>query len=84
MDGLTLAHAIAADLPNAGTRLVTLTSLGQACSTEDLELANFETYLIKPVKRSRLFDCLVNTVNKAAVPDTVAKSDQPHPIAATR
>jgi two-component system, sensor histidine kinase and response regulator len=73
MDGLTLARAIMADSPIAHTRLVALTSLGQACSTEELKLANIDTYLIKPVKQSRLFDCLVNSVDKAPDHDTVAK-----------
>jgi CheY-like chemotaxis protein len=40
-----------------------------------LKLANIETYLVKPVKQSRLFDCLVNTMDKAVVRDTLAKSD---------
>jgi two-component system sensor histidine kinase/response regulator len=75
MDGLTLARAIKADLPIAGTRLVALISLGQACSTEELKLAQIDTSLVKPVKQSRLFDCLVNAMDKAPVPNTVAKSD---------
>jgi hypothetical protein len=46
---------------------VALTSVGAACSTEELKLADIDTYLIKPVKQSRLFDCLVNTAGKAPV-----------------
>jgi signal transduction histidine kinase/AmiR/NasT family two-component response regulator len=65
MDGLNLAHAIKADSLIADTRLVALTSLGQACSSEELKLADIDTYLIKPVKQSRLFDCLANTMSKA-------------------
>jgi signal transduction histidine kinase/CheY-like chemotaxis protein len=76
MDGLTLARAIAADLAIAGIRLVALTSPGQTCS-EEFERAAIDTYLIKPVKQSRLFDCLVNTIGGAAVLQTVAKSDRP-------
>jgi signal transduction histidine kinase/DNA-binding response OmpR family regulator len=76
MDGLTLARAITADLPIAGTRLVALTSMGQGGSTEELKLANIDTYLIKPVKQSRLLDCLVNTLGKGLVQGTVAKSDR--------
>jgi two-component system, sensor histidine kinase and response regulator len=75
MDGLTLARAIKADPLIAGTRLVALTSLGQACSTEELKLAAIDKYLVKPVKQSRLFDCLVNAMGKAPVRDVVAKSD---------
>jgi two-component system sensor histidine kinase/response regulator len=76
MDGLTLARAIAADSLIAGTRLVALTSPGQTC-TEELELATIDTYLNKPVKQSRLFDCLINTIGGAPVLHTVAKSDRP-------
>jgi two-component system, sensor histidine kinase and response regulator len=74
MDGLTLAGAVQADPRLAGTRLVALTSLGQAYSTEELKSAGIDSYLVKPVKQSRLFDCLSNTTNKDLVPDTVAKS----------
>ena len=68
MDGLTLARAIKADPTIAGTRLVALTCLGQACSSEELKLADINTYLVKPVKQSRLFDCLVSAMDKAPDP----------------
>jgi hypothetical protein len=42
-----------------------------------LKLATIETYLIKPVKQSRLLDCLASTVGEAAVHDPIAKADQP-------
>ena len=76
MDGLTLARTISADLSIAGTRLVALTSLGQT-GTEELNLAGIDTYLIKPVKQSRLFDCLINTIGEAPVHHAVVKSDRP-------
>jgi two-component system sensor histidine kinase/response regulator len=76
MDGLTLARAIKADSSIAGTRLVALTPMGQVCSPEELKLAEIDVYLVKPVKQSRLFDCLVNAVGKAPVRDTVTKSDR--------
>jgi two-component system sensor histidine kinase/response regulator len=75
MDGLTLAREIKADAPIAGTRLAILTSLGQAYGTQELKLADIDTYLVKPVKQSRLFDCLANTMGKAVVCDTAGKSD---------
>jgi two-component system sensor histidine kinase/response regulator len=75
MDGLTLARAIKSDPSIAGTRLVALTSLGQGCTTAELELAEIATYLVKPVKQSRLFDCLVNAMGKDLARDTFAKSD---------
>jgi two-component system sensor histidine kinase/response regulator len=75
MDGLTLARAIKADTAIAGTRLVALTSLGKTCGTEELNQAGMDTYLVKPVKQSRLFDCLVDTIGKASVRANVAKME---------
>jgi two-component system sensor histidine kinase/response regulator len=66
MDGLTLGRAIKADPAIADTRLVVLASFGQACSTEELKRAGIDTYLVKPAKQSRLFDCLVNVMGKVA------------------
>jgi CheY-like chemotaxis protein len=75
MDGLTLARAIKADSSIAGTPLVALTSLGKTSSAEGLRLAKIETYLVKPVKQSRLFDCLINATIKSPLCDTVARLD---------
>jgi signal transduction histidine kinase/DNA-binding response OmpR family regulator len=81
MDGLTLARAVTADLLLAGTRLVALTSLGQPSATEELTLAGIDTYLMKPVKQSRLFDCLVNTMWKAPMRQTGGvHPDRPAPL----
>jgi CheY-like chemotaxis protein len=76
MDGMTLARAIKSDPALPGTRLIVLTSFGQALSPAELKEAGIEAYLVKPVKQSRLFDCLVNAAGKTPVRDTVAKSDQ--------
>jgi two-component system sensor histidine kinase/response regulator len=64
MDGFTLARSIKADPAIAGTRLIVLTSLGQALTAQELTGAGIEAYLIKPVKQSRLFNCLVNAMGK--------------------
>jgi CheY-like chemotaxis protein/HPt (histidine-containing phosphotransfer) domain-containing protein len=66
MDGFTLARSIKADPAIAGTRLVVLTSIGQALSAQELRNAGIEAYLVKPVKQSHLFDCLVNAIGKTA------------------
>jgi AmiR/NasT family two-component response regulator len=50
--------------------------LDKALSPAELKEAGIEAYLVKPVKQSRLFDCLVNAAGKTPVRDTVAKSDQ--------
>ena len=77
MDGLTLARAIRADTSIAGTRLIALTSLGQVCSTEELKQAKIDTYVVKPVKVSRLFDCLVSAMGQSLARDIAANSELP-------
>ena len=64
MDGFTLARSIKADPAIAGTKLIVLTSLGQALTAQELTDAGIEAYLIKPVKQSRLFNCFVNAIGK--------------------
>ena len=64
MDGMALAKAIKADPAITSTRLVMLTSLGHRFSAEELKAVGLEAYLIKPVKRSRLFDCLVDVMGR--------------------
>src|SRR5260221_2851532 len=66
MDGFTLARSIKADPAIAGTRLVVLTSIGQALSGQELRNAGIEAYLVKPVKQSHLFDCLMNAIGEPA------------------
>ena len=66
MDGLMLAHAIKADPAIADTRLIILTSLGQIMGTEELKRIGIDAYLVKPVKQSRLFDCLVTVLDGTA------------------
>jgi two-component system sensor histidine kinase/response regulator len=77
MDGLTLARAIKADPAIAGTRLIILTSLGQALSAEELKELGIAAYIVKPVKQSRLFECLINAVAETLPENAFAKSAGP-------
>jgi two-component system, sensor histidine kinase and response regulator len=70
IDGLTLAREIKSDPIISSTRLVILTSIGDACSTEEMRLAEIDTYLVKPVKQNRLFDCLVNAISRATASES--------------
>lgn len=62
MDGLALTRAIKADPAIADVRLLILTSLGRRMTKAELHSAGIDAYLIKPVKQSKLFDCLVDVV----------------------
>ena len=66
MDGFTLAAAIKGDPALADTRLIVLTSMGHALRSAELKQLGIEAYLVKPVKQSRLFDCLVSEVRSRA------------------
>ena len=73
MDGMTLARAIKADPTTAATRLIILTSMGFMHSQDELKAAGVDAYLVKPVKQSRLFDCLVSVLGGAAAQRAFAK-----------
>jgi two-component system sensor histidine kinase/response regulator len=69
MDGLGLARAIKSDPVIALTRLVMLTSHGRLLSPTELEDFGIDACVIKPAKQSRLFDCIVNAVDRMAGPN---------------
>ena len=66
MDGMMLARAIKADPAIAATRMIILTSMGNLHTPDELKAAGVDAYLIKPVKQSRLFDCLVKVLGQDA------------------
>jgi CheY-like chemotaxis protein len=63
MDGLALAKIIKADPDLAAMRLVVLTSLGQKLTPEEMREHGIAACLIKPVRQSELFNCLVNVMS---------------------
>ena len=65
MDGLALAHAIKTAPTIAGTKLIALTPLGHPLANQDMQADGIAASLSKPVKRSRLFDCLVAVISQA-------------------
>jgi CheY-like chemotaxis protein len=79
MDGLTLARAIKADPTIASTRLIALATLGKHLSEEQLAEAGLAAYLVKPIKQSRLLDCLVNVIGGGTPEDVFSKADV-HPL----
>lgn len=58
MDGETLGKKIKADPVLANTALVMMTSIGQRGDAKRMEKIGFAAYLTKPVKQTRLLDCL--------------------------
>jgi two-component system sensor histidine kinase/response regulator len=88
MDGLTLAHAIKGDPALADTRLIVLTAFGQAFSPAELKAAGIEACLAKPVKQSRLFECMTNAMDRVTVlinsPKTVASASNGVPLQASQ
>jgi light-regulated signal transduction histidine kinase (bacteriophytochrome)/DNA-binding response OmpR family regulator len=72
MDGFRLAAAIKGDPALADTRLIVLTSMGHALRAAELKQLGIEAYLVKPVKQSRLFDCLVSEMRSRAKVETTA------------
>ena len=66
MDGLALARAIKADPSIATVRLVLLTSLGRRGDGTAAKQAGISGYLTKPVRKSRLYDCLATVMGYAS------------------
>ncbi|MDF3059655.1 MAG: sensor hybrid histidine kinase [Rariglobus sp.] len=64
MDGLALARAIKEDPMIASTRLIMLTSLGYM-SREDLGDIGIEAHLVKPIKQSHLYNCVMEVMGRA-------------------
>jgi signal transduction histidine kinase/CheY-like chemotaxis protein/putative methionine-R-sulfoxide reductase with GAF domain len=85
MDGMTLAKAIKADPAIAKTRLIMLTSLGHRFETEELRAVGLDAYLVKPVKQSRLFDCIADVMGSGLFAETpevmAAKPPEVAPLA---
>ena len=78
MDGFTLAATIKADPVLASTRLIMLTSMGHVLSSAELKQLGIEAYLVKPVKQSRLFDCLISQARSRATTEGAAGVPRSH------
>ena len=65
MDGIAVARAIKADPRIADTRIVILTSLAYHPDEADFRRLGISAYLTKPVKQSRLLDCLSDVLAQA-------------------
>ena len=58
MDGMDLGRAIKQDAILGHTKMILSTSIDQAYNTDDIRDVGFDAFLAKPIRFSRLFDCL--------------------------
>ena len=65
LDGVTLAQTIHADPTLGAARLILLTTLGHRLEPEAMQVNGITACLIKPVKQSRLCDCLIHALAQA-------------------
>ena len=78
MDGEAVGRAIKANPLLANIRLVMLTSLNQKSGMNRVQELGFSAYLVKPVKQSRLFDCLMQvTHSEIGTIDLTVRDDRP-------
>jgi hypothetical protein len=68
VDGEMLGSQIAADPLLLSTRLIMMTSLNHRGSARRVLKLGFAAYLVKPVKQSRLLDCIIKTLVQAPDP----------------
>ena len=64
MDGMMLARAMEREPALAVTRRSIMTSLGQRPSDAELHEAGVDAYLAKPIRQSRLLDCLSRVLTR--------------------
>jgi len=83
VDGEMLGRQIKADPALASIRLVIMTSITQHGAAARLLQQGFAAYLIKPVKQSQLFDCLISVTGRwdgAEPPPAIAAPEFPRPL----
>lgn len=76
MDGKALALATKTSPDLADTRLVLLTSCGMRGDAMRMKEIGFNAYLLKPVKQSMVFDCLVTVFGDTVEEDESSKRNE--------
>jgi CheY-like chemotaxis protein len=79
MDGMAVARAIKEDPLLRGTRIVILTSLAHHPEESNFRQIGISAYLTKPVKQSRLFDCIASAMDSGLDPVSASKADGVRP-----
>jgi PAS domain S-box-containing protein len=67
-DGLVLAQSIRMERSLSELRLVLLSAVNERLNAEEMKLAGIDDWLVKPIKQSRLFDCLANLMDGGSSP----------------
>jgi PAS domain S-box-containing protein len=73
VDGCTLGSRIKAESALTATVLVMMTSSGQKADAGNVRQLGFAAYLIKPVRSSRLFECLKSILEPSSKPATATE-----------
>ena len=68
MDGMTLARAIKSDPVLATLPLVLLTSVSYRGCAGEAQHAGFSAFLLKPIRQSQLYDCIIAVMGTATAP----------------
>ncbi len=74
MNGLTLGRSIKKDAAISATKLILMTSMGQAGDALQAEQSGFSAYISKPVKQSVLYDCICTLIGKKPAAEEKDKS----------
>ncbi len=84
-DGLSLAQTIKSDSKLAAVRIVMLTTLLNRLSTQTMKATGIAACLVKPVRQSRLMECLVDVMSASgALNVSPADSSLETPISTAR
>jgi two-component system sensor histidine kinase/response regulator len=86
INGETLGQKIKQDPDLKNTILVLMTSMGKRADAKRFEEIGFAAYLIKPIKKSKLYDCLATVTGKQkkTTKDRSAKIVTRHSLAEDR
>jgi len=80
MDGVQLAMEIRKYRTRLSLPLVMLTSMGRVEVGDNVKIADFSSFLMKPIKQSQLHNVLVNVLDQQGTAATAAMADAARPI----
>jgi two-component system, sensor histidine kinase and response regulator len=75
LDGTSLARRIKTDTTLSGTGLILLGAFDQRFQEETFLQAGFSSFLVKPIRRSQLYDCIVAAMGLTAASSTPTLTD---------